>query len=160
MNSTIEPVVFSNVHDAQEWLAGKRSAGNTIVTTNGCFDIIHAGHIQYLQQSSKCGDILAVGVNSDQTVRKLKGKDRPLNRAEDRALVVASLRMVTCAFIFEEDDPRAFIGILKPDVHVKGGDYTTDIIERPAVEDNGGKVVIVSFREGYSTTRIVERIRS
>jgi rfaE bifunctional protein nucleotidyltransferase chain/domain len=160
MHTQSQSRVFADAREARKWIAPLRDAGKTLVTTNGCFDIIHAGHIQYLQEAAAQGDVLAVGLNADETVRKLKGPDRPLNREDDRALVAASLRMVSCAFVFREDDPRAFIDILKPDVHVKGGDYSADIIERPNVERWGGTVAIVSFRDGYSTTRIVERIRS
>lgn len=101
-----------------------------------------------------------VGVNSDETVRKLKGAQRPVQNEKDRVLVVGSLKMVFGAFIFREDDPRAFLEVLKPDIHIKGGDYDRDILERETVEKNGGKVEIVSYLEGYSTTSIVSRIRS
>jgi rfaE bifunctional protein nucleotidyltransferase chain/domain len=135
-----------------------RKQGKTLVTTNGCFDIIHAGHIQYLTEASRLGDILAVGVNCDAVVQKLKGKGRPLQNEQDRLAIVASLRMVDYAFIFREDDPRPFLEILRPDVHVKGGDYIENIVEKPVVEKYGGKIKIVSFLKDHSTTSLVEKM--
>ncbi|MFP4162658.1 MAG: adenylyltransferase/cytidyltransferase family protein [Chitinispirillaceae bacterium] len=137
-----------------------RKNGKQLVTTNGCFDLLHAGHVRYLCEAAQRGDLLVVGVNSDETVRKLKGAQRPVQNEKDRVLVVGSLKMVFGAFIFREDDPRAFLEVLKPDIHIKGGDYDRDILERETVEKNGGKVEIVSYLEGYSTTSIVSRIRS
>jgi rfaE bifunctional protein nucleotidyltransferase chain/domain len=141
-------------------LAPLRAQGKRIVTTNGCFDILHAGHIQYLAEAAALGDVLVVGINSDAVVRGLKGTGRPIQSEQDRVTIMGSLRIVDFAFIFHEDDPRAFLEIIQPDIHVKGGDYTTDILERGVVEAHGGRVSIVSFRQGYSTTRVVERIRS
>jgi rfaE bifunctional protein nucleotidyltransferase chain/domain len=135
-----------------------RKQGKTLVTTNGCFDIIHAGHIQYLAEAARLGDILAVGVNCDAVVQKLKGKGRPLQNEQDRLAIVASLRMVDFAFIFREDDPRPFLEVLRPDVHVKGGDYAEDIIEKPVVEKNGGKIKIVSFLKDHSTTSLIAKM--
>ncbi len=151
--------VFENAEAVKNFLAPFRNKGRKVVTTNGCFDIIHAGHIQYLSEAASLGDILIVGINSDASVQKLKGPSRPLQKQQDRVMVMAALKMVGGAFVFYEPDPRAFLEIIKPDIHVKGGDYTTDIIERPIVEANGGKVAVVSFREGYSTTRIVDKIK-
>ena len=146
------------VQVAQE-IKEKRDAGKTVVTTNGCFDLIHAGHIQYLEESAALGDILIVGINSDASVKKLKGDDRPLQSEADRVKIMASLKMVDYSFIFEEDDPREFLKIIKPDLHVKGGDYTEDILERGVVEEGGGKIAILSFREGHSTTSIIEKMK-
>jgi rfaE bifunctional protein nucleotidyltransferase chain/domain len=154
-----EERVFNNAHDCAVWLAPLRAAGKTLVTTNGCFDILHTGHVRYLTEAAQKGDLLVVGVNADATVRRLKGADRPLRSEADRVLTVAALAMVDAAFIFGQDDPREFIKELKPDLHVKGGDYTNDIIEREAVERNGGKVVIVSYVKGFSTTSIVKKIQ-
>ncbi len=108
-----------------------------IVFTNGCFDIIHSGHILCLAEAAKLGDLLVVGVNSDATVQKLKGPGRPIRNQNDRGLTVAALAMVDASFIFNEDDPRVFLEVLKPDVHVKGGDYTADIIERESLLSQG-----------------------
>jgi D-glycero-beta-D-manno-heptose 1-phosphate adenylyltransferase len=150
--------VFHSAAELSKFIKPLRKQGKKLVTTNGCFDIIHAGHIQYLREAKKLGDILAVGVNSDASVKKLKGAGRPLQNEKDRCLVVSALDMVDAAFVFTQDDPRAFLGILKPDVHVKGGDYTRDIIERETVERNGGIVRIVSFLKGRSTTRLIRKM--
>jgi glycerol-3-phosphate cytidylyltransferase len=141
----------------KDYLAPFRARGMTLVTTNGCFDIIHAGHIQYLTEAAQQGDMLVVGINSDASVKKLKGESRPVQNESDRALIVASLKMVACAFVFPEDNPLAFLHILKPDVHVKGGDYTPDIIEKPVVESYGGRICIVSFVQGRSTSGIISK---
>jgi D-glycero-beta-D-manno-heptose 1-phosphate adenylyltransferase len=156
---TLEERVFNNAHDCAVWLAPLRAAGKTLVTTNGCFDILHTGHARYLTEASRKGDLLVVGVNADAVVRRLKGDGRPLRSETDRVLTVAALAMVDAAFIFRQDDPREFIEELKPDMHVKGGDYTKNIIEREAVERNGGQVVIVSYMEGFSTTSIVKKMQ-
>lgn len=152
--------VFNDADAVREFFAPFRARGKTLVTTNGCFDLLHAGHINYLTEASLLGDMLVVGVNADTTVQKLKGPGRPIQNQDDRAKIIASLKMVDAAFVFSEDDPRAFLEILQPDVHVKGGDYTSNIIERETVERNGGKVAIVSFVNGYSTTSIVRKMRS
>ncbi|MBD3317313.1 MAG: adenylyltransferase/cytidyltransferase family protein [Chitinivibrionales bacterium] len=153
------PRAFASPESAARYLAEYRVEGKTLVTTNGCFDLLHAGHVQYLYEAAKLGDLLAVGVNCDAVVRKLKGKERPVQSEQDRIAIVGSLKMVDCAFIFREDDPRTFLRLLKPEVHVKGGDYTTDIIEKPIVESYGGRIEIVSFREGISTSRLINEIR-
>ncbi len=141
-------------------VARERKKGKRIVTTNGCFDLLHLGHVRYLQEAQKLGDVLVVGINSDASVRKLKGKDRPLNPETDRAEVVAALRCVDYTFIFHEDDPVRFVEELKPDVHAKGGDYTLDrIIERTAVESGGGKVVLLGMVKGKSTTGLINRFK-
>jgi rfaE bifunctional protein nucleotidyltransferase chain/domain len=151
---------FKDCHGLAAWLVPLRAQGKTLVTTNGCFDIIHAGHVRYLTEAAALGDLLVVGVNADATVQRLKGPGRPVRNQNDRGLIVAALAMVDASFIFAEGDPRAFLEALKPEVHVKGGDYTADIIERETVERNGGRVEIVSFLKGYSTTAIVKNIRS
>ena len=131
-----------------------------LVTTNGCFDIIHSGHIRYLCEAAGLGDLLVVGVNADEVVTRLKGPGRPVRKEDDRVLCVAALCMVDAAFIFREDDPRTFLEVLKPDIHVKGGDYTEDVIERGIVERHGGRVAIVSYLKGFSTSSVVRNIRS
>jgi glycerol-3-phosphate cytidylyltransferase len=150
---------FASAADLRDAIAPLRAQGKTLVTTNGCFDIIHAGHVQYLREAACAGDILAVGVNGDDVVRSLKGATRPLQNESDRLTIVSSLVMVDFAFIFRENDPREFLEILRPDVHVKGGDYTENVIERPVVEKYGGKIKIVSFLAGHSTTGLVKEIR-
>ncbi|MCU0609310.1 MAG: D-glycero-beta-D-manno-heptose 1-phosphate adenylyltransferase [Chitinispirillaceae bacterium] len=150
--------VFAGAAAVSAHFAPLRAQGKTLVTTNGCFDILHAGHVRYLTEAAALGDFLVVGLNADATVRKLKGESRPVNSEAARASVMAALCMVDGVFIFHEDDPRAFLGVLRPDLHVKGGDYTQDIIEREAVERGGGRVAIVSFVEGFSTTSIIKKI--
>ncbi len=152
--------VFLGAHEVRDNLSSLRAAGKKIVTTNGCFDILHAGHIRYLFEAKRLGDLLVVGINSDDSVRRLKGPARPLQGENDRVMLIGSLRMVDAAFIFREDDPRAFLEILRPDIHVKGGDYGADMIEREVVERFGGTIAIVPFVKGYSTTSLVEKIRS
>ena len=157
---TAGPFIFPDAAAIAAAIAPLRAQGRRVVTTNGCFDIIHAGHVQYLFEAAACGDILIVGINSDETVRRLKGPSRPLQCEEDRVAIMAALRMVYAAFIFREDDPRAFLEIIRPDIHVKGGDYGADILEREIVEKHGGKVRIVSFKDGRSTTGIVNKMSS
>jgi rfaE bifunctional protein nucleotidyltransferase chain/domain len=159
MKPNIISNAFQTATEVRDALAQLRSRGKTLVTTNGCFDIIHAGHIQYLTEAASLGDILVVGVNCDSVVQKLKGKGRPLQNEQDRLSIMASLRMVDFAFIFREDDPRAFLEILRPDIHVKGGDYRQDILEKTVVEKYGGTVKIVSFLKNHSTTSLVEKMR-
>jgi D-beta-D-heptose 7-phosphate kinase/D-beta-D-heptose 1-phosphate adenosyltransferase len=160
MNQLPPRSAFKDVFDVRDFLAPLRTEGKKLVTTNGCFDILHAGHVKYLLEAKALGDLLAVGINSDESVRKLKGSSRPLQNENDRLLLMAALRMVDAAFIFREDDPRAFLEVLRPDVHVKGGDYGRGILERETVERHGGRIEIVSFVKGYSTTSIVEKIRA
>lgn len=152
--------VFETAEAALEYITPLRKKGKTIVTTNGCFDIIHAGHIQYLSEAASKGEILVVGINCDEVVKKLKGEGRPVQGQNERVAIVSALKMVDCAFIFTEDDPRNFLKIIKPDIHVKGGDYTEEILEKPVVEAYGGKISIVSFKEGYSTSEIINKIIS
>ena len=152
--------VFETAEAVLEYITPLRKKGKTIVTTNGCFDIIHAGHIQYLSEAASKGEILVVGINCDEVVKKLKGEGRPIQGQNERVAIVSALKMVDCAFIFTEDDPRNFLKIIKPDIHVKGGDYTEEILEKPVVEAHGGKISIVSFKEGYSTSEIINKIIS
>ncbi|HOV16482.1 MAG TPA: D-glycero-beta-D-manno-heptose 1-phosphate adenylyltransferase [Candidatus Cloacimonadota bacterium] len=131
-----------------------------IVFTNGCFDILHAGHVQYLEQAKKLGDILVVGLNSDASVRRLKGENRPINKQEDRALVLAALEFVDYIIIFEEDTPYELIKTVNPDVLVKGGDWKeTDIIGADIVQAKGGIVLSLPLRPGLSTSKIIEEIK-
>lgn len=137
----------------------ERKKGKKVITTNGCFDILHLGHIRYLEKAAQHGDILVVGVNSDASVKKIKGESRPVNSQEDRAEVLAALKSVDYTFIFDEPDPVRFLSKIKPDVHVKGGDYSMEqIIERETVEANQGQVVLVPMVPGRSTSGIIEKI--
>lgn len=133
--------------------------GKTIVFTNGCFDILHQGHIASLSQAAVEADFLVVGVNADESVRKLKGPHRPINDQQSRALLLASLLMVDAVIIFEEDTPLNLINALNPDVLVKGGDYTIDqIVGAREVLARGGRVVINPLVPGFSTSGLIEKI--
>lgn len=131
-----------------------------LVFTNGCFDLLHRGHVEYLHQARSQGDALVVGVNTDASVRRLKGPPRPLVAQGDRATVLAALASVDAVTLFDEDTPRELIALLLPDVLVKGGDYALDeIVGREEVEAAGGEVRVIPFLEGYSTSALIERIR-
>ena len=144
---------------AIEILETAKKDGKKVVFTNGCFDILHRGHVTYLNEAKRQGDILVVGVNSDASVKKLKGESRPINSEYDRAFVLDGLKAVDYTVIFGEDTPEDLIACLKPSVHVKGGDYKKeDLPETKIVESYGGKVVILNFVEGKSTTNIIEKI--
>jgi rfaE bifunctional protein nucleotidyltransferase chain/domain len=131
-----------------------------IVFTNGCFDILHRGHMEYLAKAASLGDILFVGINSDKSVRKLKGNDRPIQDEYSRALMTASLRFVTAVMLFDEDTPYRLIERIQPDILVKGGDYQEkDIVGADIVKNKGGQVVSVDFTDGYSSSRIIEKIQ-
>ena len=130
----------------------------TVVWTNGCFDLLHAGHVRSLQAAKALGDILVVGLNSDASVREIKGPARPLMCEEDRAEVMAALECVDYVTIFGESEPSAALAILRPDIHCKGADYENrDIPERAVVESYGGKIRFLPLLEGRSTTRLMER---
>lgn len=137
-----------------------RDEKRVIVTTNGCFDILHVGHVRILEQARALGDLLVVGLNSDNSVKRLKGESRPINNEKDRAEVLAALGCVDYVTIFDEDTPVEFLQAAKPNIHVKGSDYKpSDLAETPVVESNGGRVEILSLVPGKSTTELVEKIR-
>jgi D-beta-D-heptose 7-phosphate kinase/D-beta-D-heptose 1-phosphate adenosyltransferase len=152
--------VFPDVAAVAAALAPLRVQGKSVVSTNGCFDLLHAGHVTYLSQAAALGDLLVVGINCDRVVARLKGSGRPIQNELARVALMGALRVVDAAFIFEEEDPRAFLEILRPDIHVKGGDYPSDIIEKPVVEKYGGRVHIVGFLPGHSTSALVSRMQS
>jgi D-beta-D-heptose 7-phosphate kinase/D-beta-D-heptose 1-phosphate adenosyltransferase len=136
-----------------------RSQGKVIVFTNGCFDLLHRGHVDYLQRAREMGDALFVGLNSDSSVRALKGEGRPIVSQDDRAAVLASLAAVDLVIIFAESTPALLIDALRPDILVKGGDYRIDqVVGRETVEASNGKVVIIDLIEGYSTRELIKRI--
>ena len=138
-----------------------RAAGKTLVFTNGVFDILHVGHVRYLSEARALGDALVVAINSDRSVRELKGPDRPLMKENERAEILAALHSVDYVTTFDDISPRSLIARLLPDVLVKGGDYTLDQIHgREEVEAAGGRVVSLPFVEGASTSEIIERIRN
>jgi rfaE bifunctional protein nucleotidyltransferase chain/domain len=131
------------------------------VFTNGCFDVLHRGHVEYLAEAAALGDVLVVGLNSDDSVRRLKGPRRPVNPAEDRAAVLAALAAVDHVAVFDDDTPLRLIEALRPDVYVKGGDYTVETLpEAPLMRRLGGEVRILRFLPGRSTSGIIERIRA
>ncbi len=137
-----------------------RLKSNKIVFTNGVFDLLHKGHLASLSQAASLGDILIVGVNSDASVKRLKGPSRPINDQDQRALMLASMVVVDAVVIFEEDTPLEVIKALLPDVLVKGGDYTVEqIAGAKEVIENGGKVVLADMIDGVSTTKIIEKIK-
>ena len=132
---------------------------NRVIFTNGCFDILHVGHVRYLKQAKSQGDILIVGVNSDKSVKRLKGEKKPYVPQEERAEMLAGLMPVDYVVIFEEDTPIETLKVIKPDVHVKGGDYTKEKLpETIIVEENGGRIEIVSLFAGKSTTNIIKEV--
>lgn len=137
----------------------RQRQSNTVVFTNGCFDLLHPGHVVYLEQARSLGHGLVVGVNSDESVARLKGPTRPIQTQEARATVLAALASVDGVVVFDEDTPMALLQVLQPDIHVKGGDYTIETLpEYPIVRGYGGNVVIVPFEPGYSTSHLVSRI--
>ena len=138
-----------------------RREGRTVVFTNGVFDLLHPGHIRYLQQAQALGDALVVGLNSDDSVRRNKGPDRPITPEAERAEILAALACVDAVVIFPEDTPAEIVRALQPDVLVKGADWPADqIVGRDTVEARGGRVVRIPVETGHSTSEIVERIRS
>jgi rfaE bifunctional protein nucleotidyltransferase chain/domain len=144
-----------------EWRAAMRASGRKLVVTNGCFDILHLGHVTYLESARNFGDALLVGVNGDDATRQLKGAGRPVNSEKDRAAVLAALASVDGVCIFADKTAVKFLSAAKPDIYVKGGDYALDTLnqdERRVVESAGGKIVIIPFVPGKSTTELLERI--
>lgn len=155
MSFSISATIANRLRDVAEARVGKR-----VVFTNGVFDILHAGHVTYLAQAATLGDLLVVGVNADESVRRLnKGPNRPIHTLEDRLTVLEALRCVAFAIPFEEDTPEALISQLKPDVHVKGGDYRVeDLPEAKIVLGYGGEVKILPLLEGRSSTRAIRSL--
>ena len=146
--------------DIEELSNKLRAAGKRIVFTNGCFDILHIGHIRYLAQASGFGDCLIVGINSDASVRQLKGDSRPINNEADRAEIIASLKMVDYAVIFGEQTAEKLIAKVRPAVYVKGGDYClANLPEAKIIHSYGGQVELVPFVAGKSSTKIIQRIQ-
>lgn len=143
------------------WREALRAAGRKLVATNGCFDLLHRGHVAYLQSARNEGDALLIGLNADASVRNIKGPGRPVNTEEDRAFVLAALACVDGVCIFREPTAMKFLEIVRPDVYAKGGDYTIDTInqdERRLVERLGGRVVVLPGVPGQSTTALLEKI--
>jgi len=145
------------------WREAVKASGKVLVVTNGCFDLLHAGHVAYLEAARSLGDALLVGLNGDSSVRELKGPTRPLNIEGDRARVLAALECVSAVAIFPEKRAVRFLADARPDLYVKGGDYTLETVdqdERRAVESGGGRIVFIPFLPGRSTTGLVAKIQT
>ena len=152
--------ILRSLDDVRRVRAEARAAGRRLVFTNGCFDLLHVGHTRYLRQARRLGDALLVAINSDRSVRALKGPGRPVMSEWERAEVLAALAVVDYVTVFDEESPRALIAEVLPDVLAKGGDYALEEIHgREEVERAGGRVVALPFVEGVSTTDVIERIK-
>ena len=146
--------------DIEKFCEVLRKGGKRVVFTNGCFDILHAGHVRYLEKARALGDCLVLGLNSDASVRRLKGPSRPVNREEDRAEVVGALKSVDYVTVFDQPTADELIALVKPAVYAKGGDYTLDTLpEAKIVQSYGGEVAFIDLVEGRSTTNIIEKIK-
>ncbi len=137
-----------------------REEGKTIVTTNGCFDILHVGHVRYLEKTKSFADVLIVALNSDKSVKSIKGDSRPINNENDRAEVLSGLKSVDYVVLFDEDSPIDLLLEIKPDVYTKGADYTVETLpEAKPIMEAGGRIEFISFVEGKSTTSIIEKMK-
>lgn len=149
-----EPQVLATI------IAESKAAGKKVVFTNGIFDFVHAGHLEYLEKARALGDMLVMAINSDVSTKRIKGPARPINMQQDRAHILAGLRCVDYVTIFEQDTPTEILDILKPSIHAKGGDYDPEKMpETPTVRKNGGEVVIIPLKEGYSNSKQFEKIQ-
>lgn len=156
----VESRVFSDWDVFKPWLAYWRFHEKKVVFTNGCFDILHQGHIDYLSKAADQGKVLVVGLNTDDSVRRLKGDNRPMQDERSRALALAALRFVDAVVLFDEDTPHELIKLVQPDVLVKGSDYAPeDIVGYDVVKAKDGEVVAIDFLEGHSTTQLIDKIR-
>jgi D-beta-D-heptose 7-phosphate kinase/D-beta-D-heptose 1-phosphate adenosyltransferase len=150
---------IKSLPDIVAFVKAAQKSGKRVVTTNGCFDILHIGHVRYLQEAKKRGDVLVVGINSDASVRAVKGSERPIVPARERAEIIAALGFVDAVFIFSEKDPRKWLARVRPDIHAKGGDRTMgEIIEKEVVEEGGGVVLLLPVEKGKSTSALIEKI--
>jgi rfaE bifunctional protein nucleotidyltransferase chain/domain len=150
-----------NERDLADALAKERSAGKTIAFANGCFDVLHVGHLRYLQDAAKQADVLVVGINGDESVRELKGAGRPVMSEAERAELISAIRDVSYVTIFHDRSPGRLIGDLKPDVHCKGTDYTPDSVpEAEIVRAYGGRVAIVGDAKDHSTSEMLRRMKA
>jgi len=154
-------VILTSLSELESLQSKLRLKAHKVVFTNGVFDILHAGHVMYLEAARAMGDVLVVGMNTDESVRRIKGPARPVNAEQDRAFVLAALRCVDHVVLFDEDTPLNLITLIMPDVLVKGGDYTREtIIGADEVEANGGIVATIPLLDGRSTTNIIAKARS
>jgi D-beta-D-heptose 7-phosphate kinase/D-beta-D-heptose 1-phosphate adenosyltransferase len=155
------PRIFASHDAAARYAAGQRALGRRVVFTNGVFDLLHPGHVRYLQAARAAGDVLVVGLNTDRSVRALKGPERPVIPEAERAEVLAALACVDAVVLFDEDTPERVIRAIEPDVLVKGADWALDaIVGRDLVEARGGRVVRAPVETGYSTTELIRRARA
>jgi D-glycero-beta-D-manno-heptose 1-phosphate adenylyltransferase len=163
MRSDIEKTLLNKISDLpklQAAIASWKSEGKKVVFTNGVFDLLHIGHITYMAKAAELGDKLIIGVNSDSSVKRIKGEDRPVNDQNSRAALLAALFFVDAIVVFEEDTPLNLITALMPDILVKGADYLVEnIVGAKEVIANGGEVKTINFVEGYSSTSIIQKIR-
>lgn len=147
---------ITNIKELKEIL-NKKHNNKKIVFTNGCFDILHRGHVEYLQKAKELGDLLIIGLNGDSSVKRLKGENRPINNEKDRAIILSALECVDYIIIFYEDTPFELIKKLRPDILVKGGDYK---IENVIGREYAKETILIDFLEGYSTTKIIKNINN
>lgn len=149
-----------NRNELPNLLKKLRNENKTIVTTNGCFDILHVGHVRYLEKTKSFADVLIVALNSDKSVKSIKGESRPINNENDRAEVLSGLKSVDYVVLFDEDSPIDLLLEIKPDVYTKGADYTVETLpEAKKIIEAGGRIEFISFVEGKSTTSIIEKMR-
>jgi len=147
--------------EAVEWAEEHKENKKTIVSTNGCFDLLHTGHISYLEDAKKLGDFLIVGVNSDESVRKLKGSSRPIHNELERARMLAALESVDCVCVFSEETPLRWLHEIQSALHCKGGDYKAEELpEYPVLKQWGGEIKIIPFLKGYSSSNIIKKIKN
>ncbi len=159
--SELKNKIYAHVDDALHHIDVWKQSGCEVVFTNGCFDILHLGHIVYLEEAASCGDKLIVGLNMDKSVQKLKGDNRPIHNEASRAGVLAALKVVNMVILFSEETPLKMIKKITPDVLVKGGDYAVSkIVGSKHVVENGGEVMALSLVDGYSTSAAIEKIRA
>jgi rfaE bifunctional protein nucleotidyltransferase chain/domain len=154
----IKAMIFNEKEDIKYWLGYWRFHQKKIVFTNGCFDILHQGHIDYLANAADLGDVLIVGLNTDDSVARIKGKGRPIQDQTSRAMILSALHFVEAVVLFNEDTPYELIKFVKPDVLVKGSDYQPeDIVGYDVVKEKGGEIITIEFLEGFSTSKIIRK---
>ena len=157
----VESRIHTNWDSLKYWLAYWRFHENRIVFTNGCFDLMHQGHIDYLSQAADHGDVLIIGLNTDASVKRLKGESRPIQDERSRALLLSSLRFVDAVVLFDQETPYELIKLVNPDVLVKGSDYSAEeIVGYDIVRAKGGEVITIDFLDGFSTTGLIEQIKA
>ena len=152
---------LKSVNEITDLAAQARKNGKCVVFTNGCFDLLHRGHVHILREARASGDLLIVGINSDRSVKSIKGPSRPILPQTDRIELIAAMEMVDYVVLFDESDPYQLIAAIKPNVLAKGGDWSAEkIVGADVVTENGGRVTVIPYLPGFSTTEIIERIRN